>query len=123
MIRLSLACLLVLVLSSITGCVKSIAGYDGPSVEVSVADDTATISFLYPSSGWNATIDRWQIENNTAMVWISVAHDGGMATQVMTPGKVVFNQPGKSFACCEVFVKAAKSTHSTDHVPAAEGCE
>ncbi|MBG80296.1 MAG: hypothetical protein CMJ39_06265 [Phycisphaerae bacterium] len=121
MIRLC-GCLLLLPLT-IAGCVKSIPGYDGPAVDVVVADDTADVSFMFPSSGWSASIDRWKIENNTAMVWINVTHDGGMSSQVMTPGKVVFNQPGKSFACCEVFVKAARSSHPTDHVPAGEGCE
>ena len=123
MTRLPLACLLILLLSTFFGCVKSIPGYDGPAANVKVADDTATISFLYPSSGWDVKIDRWTIENNTAKVWVSVAHDGGMSSQVMTRGDVVFNQPGRSFACCEVFVKAARSSHSSDHVPAAEGCD
>ena len=123
MSRFPLACLLTLVLATITGCAKSIPGYDGPSVDVAVADDTATVSFLFPSSGWETKIDRWKIENNTAMVWISVSHQGGMSSQVMTRGEVVFNQPDQSFACCEVFVKAARSSHSTDHVPAGEGCE
>ena len=123
MIHLPFVCLLTLLLSTSFGCVKSIPGYDGPAADVKVADDTATISFLYPSSGWDAEIDRWTIEDNTAKVWVTVAHGGGMSSQVMTRGNVVFNQPGRSFACCEVFVKAARSSHSSDHVPAAEGCD
>ncbi|MDG2423342.1 MAG: hypothetical protein P8M22_05125 [Phycisphaerales bacterium] len=114
-----LACTAVL---SLAGCVTSVPGYDGPAVAVAVEDNSATIEFTFPSSGWEATINRSSVENNVALVWIT-AKRGAFGGQAVTRKRIEFNSPGKTFTCCEVFVKASGSSHADDHVPAAQGCE
>lgn len=104
------------------GCVTSVPGYDGPAVSVGVEDSEATIEFTYPSTGWNASIDRSKVENNIAYVWVS-AKGGFLGGQRVTRQQLQFSKPGESFSCCEVFVKASGSSHADDHVPAAQACE
>lgn len=104
-------------------CVTSVPGYDGPPVSVSVENNTATIAFTFATGGWEATIERSSVENNVALVWVTAKPGGPFDTQQVTRRTVVFKSPGKTFACCEVFVKAAGSSHADDHVPAAQGCQ
>ncbi|MEE2906639.1 MAG: hypothetical protein VX527_02295 [Planctomycetota bacterium] len=105
------------------GCVTSVPGYDGPAVAVAVENNTATMEFTFPSGSWEATIDRSQVENNVAKVWVTAKRGGPFDTQQVIRKTVVFKSPDKTFTCCEVFVKASGSSHADDHVPAAEGCE
>ncbi|MAT80038.1 MAG: hypothetical protein CMJ29_00140 [Phycisphaerae bacterium] len=104
------------------GCVTSVPGYDGPAVSVSVDQSEATIDFIFPSTGWKATIDRSKVENDIAYVWVS-ANGGFLGGQRVTRQQLEFSDDGKTFSCCEVFVKASGSSHADDHVPAAQACE
>ncbi|MCH2134272.1 MAG: hypothetical protein MK116_11025 [Phycisphaerales bacterium] len=106
-----------------SGCVKSVPGYDGPRVTVDVQDSTATIEFTFPSAGWEAVIDESRVSENTAFVYVTARNSGMLAAQVVTTKQIVFRKPGETFQCCEIFVKAAGSSHSGDHVPAAENCQ
>ena len=106
----------------LVGCVKSIPGYDGPRVDVNVANDTAVIAFTFPTAGYTARIDRSEVVNDIARVYVSTSGGGGLNAQVVTRQELVFRETGKPFTCCEVFVKASGSSHADDHVPAAQAC-
>ena len=106
----------------LVGCVKSVPGYDGPKVVVRMVEEAVIIAFTFPTAGYSAKIDRSEVVDGTARVWVSTTGGGGLNAQVISRQELVFRDPGTSFACCEVFVRAEGSSHSRDHVPAAQAC-
>ena len=120
-----IAILMAALAMQMVGCVTSVPGYDGPTVKVAVENNAARIAFTFPSSGWDATIDRTKVENETAMVWVTARRGALAGGQGVTRKELTFTADAEAqpFRCCEVFVKASGSSHSSDHVPAAEGCQ
>lgn len=94
-------------------------------MQVLVEDSTATIIANHRSSGWVLNVDRTQVENNTAKVWVTVSTSGkgSSSTQTIVLDSDRFDN--KSFACCQVFSKVTKSgtAHQNEYVPAGLGCD
>lgn len=116
--------LMTLLLPFVAACVTSVPGYEGPRVQVLVDNNSATIVANHRSSGWTLQVDRTQVENNTAKVWVTVASSGKgtSSTQEIFLDQERFDN--KAFACCQVFAKVTKSgtAHQNTYVPAGLGC-
>ncbi|MBG83643.1 MAG: hypothetical protein CMJ40_03740 [Phycisphaerae bacterium] len=107
-----------------TACVSSVPGYEGPRIQVIVDNNTATIIANHRSSGWTLNVDRTQVENNTAKVWVTASSSGKGTSSTQ---EIVLDQDrfdNKNFACCQVFAKVTRSgtAHQDDYVPAGLGC-
>ncbi|MDG2093814.1 MAG: hypothetical protein P8J89_00890 [Phycisphaerales bacterium] len=106
-------------------CISSVPGYEGPRIQVIVENDTATIIANHRSSGWVLDVDRTQVENNTAKVWVtaSTSGKGSSSTQKIFLDGDRFDN--KSFACCQVFSKVTRSgtAHRDEYVPAGLACD
>ena len=116
---------LILACLATAACVSSVPGYEGPRIQVIVDKNTATIIANHRSSGWTLNVDRTQVENNTAKVWVttSVAGKGTSSIQQIVLDGDRFDN--KEFACCQVFSKVTRSgtAHRDDYVPAGLGCD
>jgi hypothetical protein len=114
-----MACLVV------PSCISSVPGYQGPEIQVIVEDSTTTIIANHRSSGWVLKVDRTQVENNTAKVWVTTSSSGkgSSSTQEIVLGKDRFDD--KPFACCQVFSKVTRSgtAHQDEYVPAGLACD
>ena len=119
-----MATLLLLCTSLLPACVSSVPGYEGPRIQVIVDNNTATIIANHRSAGWVLNVDRTQVENNTAKVWVTASSSGKGSSSTQ---EIVLDQDrfdNKAFACCQVFAKVTRSgtAHQHDYVPAGLGC-
>ncbi len=108
----------------LTACVSSVRGYEGPRIQVIVDNNTATIIANHRSSGWVLDVDRTQVENNTAKVWVTTSSSGKGTSSTQ---EIVLDQDrfdNKAFACCQVFARVTRSgaAHQHEYVPAGLGC-
>jgi hypothetical protein len=118
---------LALLVLTLSGCAKSIPGYEGPPVKVRVQDNTVQITVNRTEAGWHAIPERARVENNTARVWITLRRGTGHGGDDVESSKIMQLGSGwfdnKSFVCCQVFARIRTSTHPGSYISAATGCE
>lgn len=123
--RCAIATALLFCICLLSACVSSVPGYEGPRVQVIVENNTATIIANHRSSGWVLNVDRTQVENNTAKVWVTTSRSGkgSSSTQEIVLDRDRFDN--KAFSCCQVFAKVTRSgaAHQHEYVPAGLGCD
>ncbi len=109
----------------LTGCgtVTSVHGWAGGPVRSGLVGGEAVVEYEAPRPGWTLHVDRGEVNDNTAVLWVTAAGDSDGPLD-RTATRVTWTDPNDgAFECVQVYLRIEGGTgRSATYLPAAVGC-